>query len=160
MKRMRRGLVRIWWAPTVANAALPTRAELNAGLDLTLYAFSAPGWKVEQQRVRIPSVVSNTVVERAGSSRFVESSVEFYELFHPEAKIVRNTLVAGTDGNIVRMPYGDAGMGAAIERCEVWPVRILTHLDTDWAADNEAASFIVPFAITSYPTLNAVVPAL
>ena len=99
-------------------------------------------------------------MERSGSSRFAESSLEFLELYHPEGKIVRNTMPASLSGFVVRILYGDYGMGATIERCEVWPVTLLTHTDPDWTAGDEVATFTIPVAITGYPILNAIVPVL
>lgn len=144
---------KVYWLPVCANHAAPTRAEIGSGLDLASFLVGVAGFHVEQQRIEIPDVMTQSTIQRRGSVKFAASAINFYDdLTNPA---VRATFTPGTSGFVALLPYGDV----AGRRCEIWPVDLMVAMDLDWTNDAKAATFAIPVAVTSMPELGAVVPA-
>ena len=149
----RPGTSKVHWLTTIASLPTPTRAEITAGTNLTPWVAALTGFDVDQQLIEIPDVTTNTVIQRTGSNRIVPSAFVLYDDL--ETAGLRVTLAAGTTGYVVLMPYGDT----ATRRAEVWRVRTMLPTSGGWSTESKAATYTVPVAVLSFPTLGAVVPA-
>ncbi len=147
----RRGISKVRFLPAVAGAS-PTRAELNAGTDLSASIAAIGGFTLENAPIGTPDLSTNFDNQVDGPDTAGASSFTFYD--DDTATAVRNALAKGTAGYIVLMPYGDV----ATKRCEVWPVKS-TGVNDQWGLDAAAAQFIIGFAITSKPNQNGTIPA-
>ena len=151
----RPGTATLHFVPAVASLAAPTRVEITAGDELIADFREATGFTSEQERIAMPDYVSNFTPSLAGRQAAGNPTIVFYDLDQAGANAIRAALAEGTEGFLIRMPYGDV----AGRRCEVWPVTVGAQNDDDWAADNESAKWTVALSVTSAPEKDAVVPA-
>lgn len=147
----RRGVSRVRFCPAVAGAS-PTRAEINAGTDLSPAIAGMSGFSLENSPISTPDLASNFDSQIDGPDAAGASSFTFYD--DDTATAVRTSQAKGTAGYIVLMPYGDV----ATKRCEVWPVKS-TGVNDQWGLDATAAQFQVGYAITGKPNQAGVIPA-
>lgn len=150
----RPGKSKIFFATAVANPAAPTRAEINAATVLITDFRSATGFASEQTRIPMPDYVSSFTPSLAGRTTAGNPTLTFYDQ-DAATNGTRTALAEGTNGFILRMPYGDV----AGRRMETWPATIGALNDSDWGDGDEAAQYAVAVSITSAPSKNAVVPA-
>lgn len=150
-----RGTTRVYFVPAVAVATAPTRAEINAGTNLTA-AIVTPGgitgFALDNQLVDIAPVGAAFVEQRPGTNKVTAAcTLTLYE--QKTTATIRTAVAKGTAGFVILTPYGDV----AGRRCEVWPAIVATIAST-WALDG-AAAFRAVFAPSAAPTQNAVCPA-
>lgn len=144
--------VKLLLCPTIANRAAPTRAELTGGTDLTPDLYDLGGFilsPADADASDFSSAVEKTV---PGLESLEASTLTFHD--DDTTTTIRTAVAKGTNGFIVRMPYGDT----PTKRCEVWPVRSKGPND-EWNRGSETAKYPVGFSVTDTPTLNAVIPA-
>lgn len=144
--------VKVLFCPAIANKAAPTRAELTGGTDLTPDLYDLGGFILtpgDADASDFSSAVEKTV---PGLESLEASTLTFHD--DDVSSTIRTALAKGTNGYVVRFPYGDV----ATRRCEVWPVRSKGPND-EWNRGSETAKFPVGFSITDTPALNAVTPA-
>jgi hypothetical protein len=147
----RRGLSEIHFCPTVASLAAPTRAEINAGTDLTPGVAAIAGFQFANSPIATPKLSTTFTTQIPGEDTSPTSNLDFYDDDTDDA--MRSALVKGTEGFLVFFPYGDVpGL-----RAEVWPA-ISTGCNDQWTMANEAAKFQAAFAITDAPVQESVVP--
>jgi hypothetical protein len=153
----RRGTTKIWFAPTIASAALiPTAAEVNAGTHLTVKAAPADesvkgitGFHFTNSPIDTPDMADVFTGNIPGEDKADASSLDFYEAKTSNA--IKTALAKNTKGYIVIFFSGIAGATpAAGDKCDVWPVTS-TGPSRNYSAGNEAASYSVPFAMTAAP---------
>lgn len=147
----RRGVSKVRFCPAVAGTS-PTRAELNAGTDLSASIAGMGGFSLENSPISTPDLGSNFDSQIDGPDAAGASSFTFYD--DDTATAVRTSQAKGTAGYMVLMPYGDV----AGKRCEVWPVKS-TGVNDQWGLDAAAAQFMVGYAITGKPNQAGVIPA-
>lgn len=146
----RRGVSAVKFAPAVAGAS-PTRAEINAGTDLTASVAGINGFKYSNNPIEVPDLGSGFNGQIVGPDSADGSSLVFYD--DNASSTIRTALAKGVTGYILLFPYGDV----ATKRCEVWPVTS-TGVNDDWTTDAQAAQFEVGFAVTSKPNQSATTP--
>lgn len=145
-----RGVTKFIAAPSVANLAAPTRAEINAGVHLT-NIVGVSGFQITQSFVDTPDLDSNFTGNVAGEEKPGDSTLTFKDVRGDTTN--RDALAKGTSLVIIKMPYGDY----AGERCESWPVIVGGVNDqTDMGSYGQ---FVVSFSIPEPPEQNAVIPA-
>lgn len=149
---IRKGVSDFKFVATIASAAAPTVAELNAGVDLTEQISDISGMEFENQPVPKPNLASTFTSTVPGEDSASEPVLTFYD--DDTTHTIRTALAKGTTGYLVQMPYGQT----ATKRCEVWPVKVAGVNDL-WTVANELAMFKVKFGVTDPPTQNAVVTA-
>lgn len=147
----RRGVSKVRFLPAVAGTS-PTRAELNAGTDLSPQISAIGGFSLENAPIATPDLGTTFDSQIDGPDTAPTSTLTFYD--DDVATAIRTALAKGTAGYIVLMPYGDI----ASRRCEVWPVKS-TGVNDAWGTDASAATFAVGFAVTSRPNQNGTIPA-
>lgn len=147
----RRGKSKIRFLPAIANQSAPSSGEMTAGTDLTPSIADVGGFGYSNSPIATPDLASTFTTSIPGEDTTDDSSITFYD--DDTSSAVRTLLAKGVTGFIVRMPYGQI----ATRRAEVWPVTS-TGVNDEWTTGNDPARFTVGFAITSVPTLTAVVP--
>jgi hypothetical protein len=157
------GTGQLRFVPTIANIAAPTVAEITAGTNLT-------GWMRQDGLKR--SVSGNTIDIADASSLFnttdagtrdASFSITFYRDTVSGSDTAWSTLPDLTRGYFVVAPFGFTGAGSgtskaplATDRCEVWPIVIISRAPEDEGKD-KAETFMVNVAVTTTPNLTAVV---
>lgn len=152
-KFFRRGVSKLKFCPAVAGAS-PTRAELNAGTDVSTGIAALAGFGLANKPIDTPNLGDRFTSQIDGPDEVTAAcELTFYDDDTTTAN--RTTLAKGTIGYIVLLPYGDV----ATKRCEVWHVKTLGVNDVPWSTGNEAARFAVPMAVLDPPNQSAVIPA-
>lgn len=140
------------FCPAIANKNAPTRAELNAGTDLSYDTNEVEGWMVQSDLIDTPDLGTLFVSQIGGRITAEASSLTLYASLN--GVDVRGLLPRGTTGFMVRHDSGDV----PTRKMDVFPVRV-TSLGKDMGTGDGAATIKVSFAITSEPAENVTIPA-
>lgn len=150
----RKGTTKIKFLDTIAASSyIPTRAELDAGLDITKPVAAVDGFTLENQSIETPDMESTFDAEIPGSDKAEASTLTFYEDL--VSSTLEEDLAKDTEGFIVFLRKGDV---PASNSMDVFPVRVASN-SAAYTVDNEAAKFMVKFTITDEPVQGAPVPA-
>ena len=147
----RPGLTHVSYLPACANIASPTRAELNAGTDLSPEISDANGWQVESNFLDVPDLGSTFTAKLAGRTAAADSSLTFYA--SSNSVDVRALLPRGTSGFIVWLDESDI----AGRKCDVFPVTV-GSAPKDRSLE-DPAKIVINFACTRVPAENVTIPA-
>ena len=147
------GLTKVYYLPAVASTSLiPTRAEMNAGTDLSPEIADWTGWIVTGVQINTPDL--STVFETSISGRVsaAKSSITFYA--SKSGVDVTAILPRTTTGFIQWLDGGDISGN----QCEVYPITVLANgIDRDNKM-TLADRVMVDFAITKTPAQNVTIP--
>jgi hypothetical protein len=151
VRYFRPGITAVVYAPSVVNKASPTRAEINAGTDLSRDIQAVEGWSTSANFLDAPDLVSSFVSKVAGTLEAGDSSLTMYQ--SSNSTDVRAVLPRGTNGFILWFDESDT----PTRKADTFPVTVAS------VAKNrdigEIASITVSFAITSAPATDWTVPA-
>lgn len=147
----RRGTSKIRSAPAVAGTS-PTRAEINAGIDLSPNTIGVNGFKLSNAPISYSTLDTTFDSQIEGMDTTDASTLDFKD--DDVASPVRAALAKGTPVQLILMPYGDVPG----KRCEVWRTKS-TGVNDDWGMDAKVAAFQVGFAILTVPTQSGIIPA-
>jgi hypothetical protein len=147
----RPGLTQVNFAPAVANKAAPTRAEINAGTNLSPEVSAIDGWQQTSNFIDAPDLVSSFVPKVAGGVEAGDSSLTLYS--SSNSIDVRSLLPRGTVGFIIMLDESDT----AGRRMDVYPVTVGSQAKLRDLG--EVAQIQISFAITSSPAENVTIPA-
>lgn len=149
-----RGVTKCYFLTTVADTVVgPTRAELDAGTDLSPEIMEIEGWTVESQSIETPDLATEFTGSIPGSTSADDSSITFYA--SEDGVDVRTLLPRGTPGFVVWLDGGDV----AANLMDLYPVRVASQGKTR-TVDDDAATIVINFSITREPTENIAVPPL
>lgn len=151
---VRRGVTKYKWATAVAAPATPTRAEINAAVNLGSKLNDLTGLTSTRTTVDRPDMDNKFTAKVAGVDEVPDIAFTFHDDDDSATAAIRTALAEGTNGYLLVLTYGDVPG----KRMEVWPAQTLAVNDQH-TAGNETAKFAVGFAPTSTPTKSAVVPA-
>ncbi len=154
-KFYRRGKTAIYFLPAVADVAAPispSRAEITAGINLSLSIAEVSGWTLNNSPIMTPNLAETYTTQIAGEDTTDASTLTLYDDDTSTAN--RTALAKGTAGFVVIMPYGDV----PTKRLEVWAATVI-GINDEITIGNDPARVIVGFAITRVPEQNGVVPA-
>jgi len=146
------GTRKIYFVVTVANYTTPgpTRAELNAGTDLTNEIASITGFTVTSDTIEVPDMSGRFAAKIAGRIHAADSAMMFY--LSSTSADVRTVLPRDTVGYVVALWEGDI----TGQKMDVFPVKVTSAtIQTDTEA---AAQIEVAFAVTRVPALNLTIP--
>lgn len=150
----RKGITVITFVPTIASTTyLPTRAELDAGTELTKSIAAIEGFGLENQEIETPDMASTFVSKIPGDDTATESTMTVYE--DDLTDEMETVLAKGTAGFIVIMSKGDVPSSPGLDS---FPIRVASNSKA-YTAENEAAKINVRFSIIDRPLFNAAVPA-
>lgn len=148
---IRPGKSKVYFLPAIANKAAPTTPEIAAGTDLS-GSISDPGSTAfNNEPVQTPDLASTFTSQIPGRDTAEAPTITFYD--DDASTAIRTLLSKGVTGYLLKMPYGNV----TTKRAETYPVTV-TGVNDTWSAGNDAATFIVGFAVTGVPVLNAVLP--
>jgi len=148
-----RGTTKCYYLPAVAASNLtPTRAEMDAGTDLSNEVSDINGWMVSAEQIDTPALGTVFTGNIPGPTSSPESSITFYA--SSNSVDVRALLPRGTSGYIMWLDGGDVPGNKA----DVFPARVRSN-GKQRSLGNEAAKIEVQFSITNTPGENVTVPA-
>jgi len=144
------GTRKIYWVPTIANYLAPTRAELNAGTDLSAEVSAMTGWSVTSNTVDTPDMGSRFTSQVPGRLTSATNDVTLYN--SQNSNDGRTLLVRDTNGFIVLLWEGDV----TGQKMDIFPVRVMSQA-VDSATENPGAT-VFSFAATRLPATNVTIP--
>lgn len=148
-----RGKTKCYWVANIAVPSAPTRAELDAGTDLSPQLADRSGWSVESDMIETPDLASRYTSTIPGPIKAEDSSLTMYASLN--GVDARALMPRDTTGYIVWMDGGDV----AANKCDVFPVTV-TSVSKQRSVDGEDADTLVfSYAITEEPSEDVAVPA-
>jgi len=144
------GTRKIYWVPTIANYLAPTRAELNAGTDLSAEVSAMSGWSVTSNTVDTPDMGSRFTSQVPGRLTSATNDVTLYN--SQNSNDARSLLARDLNGYMVLLWEGDV----TGQKMDVFPVRVMAQA-LDSATDNPGAT-TYSFAATKLPAINVTIP--
>ncbi len=148
---VRYGLTKFYYCPAIAIKTAPTRAELNAGTDVSGEVSEIGGWTAATDFVDTADLLGQFVPQLAGRLKAETSTLSFYA--SSNSIDVRSLLPRGTTGFIVILDEGDV----AGRKMGVFPITVGSQAPQRGMED--AAQIQITFAITSSPAENVTIPA-
>jgi hypothetical protein len=156
------GMIKVTFAPTVADLAAPKVSELQAGIDLecrlTPDGLTTTAETAEVDTSKLCSTSNSFVIGRDTYT----VSVKYVRGDDEQAEAVQDALVRGARGFlVVRRDLLATVDWAAAQNVEVYPVQV-RRPNPDSPAANALQGVMVPFSVTSQPKGfgdNAVVAA-
>ncbi|WP_182112888.1 hypothetical protein [Actinotalea sp. JY-7876] len=147
-------ITRVFWVPLIAAAAtlVYTRAELDAGTELTDELADLSGWTVTGASIATPDIKRRFTGSIPGRQTAADSSITFYADL--KGNDVRKVLTSGMNGNVVFMDGGDVPASPS----DVFPARVNTVGKVRSVGD-AAHQLTVGFTITRAPKVDIPVPA-
>lgn len=147
-------ITKCYYLPTVAAADLvPTRAEMDAGTDLSNEIADLDGWTVEAEQIETPDLGSLFTGKIQGRTSVEDSSLTFHA--DQAGDDVRTLLPRGTTGYIMWCDGGDVAANIA----GVYPVNVVS-VGVQRSVGDDNARIQVQFSITREPNEAVPVPAL
>ena len=146
----RKGVTKIYYLPACADISAPTRAELDAGTDLSDEIADISGWQVTSEMVSAPDLGSRFTSKIPGEITADNSSINFYA--SRDSMDVRTLLPRDTTGFIAILDEGE-GVG---HKFDLFAVTVASAPKVRSFAD--PAQIQVNFAITSEPAENLDIP--
>ncbi len=143
---------KVLWLPSVANKFAPTRAEINAGTDLSGDLADNSGWTVSSNQVDAPDMGSRFTSKVAGRISAEDSSLTMYA--GKDSIDSRSLMPRDAVGFIVIMDGGDV----AGRKMDVFPVTV-SSVSKPRSVGDEPARIVFQYAITSQPAENVTIPA-
>lgn len=144
--------LQIAFLPVVAAATdIPTRAEINAGTDVSTEVDGlGEGWDVQPESIKMPGLV-RFEGSLPGKLTVEDSTLNFYA--SSDGDDITDVLPDGTSGYIVIFPNGDKPAA----RMNIWPVRV--NRLTELHSTENASLHRVTFSHLRLPKERVPVPA-
>ena len=144
------GLHIVYVPVIVAATLIPTRAEIDAGDDLTTEISSWDGFMIDPQTIDTPSL-ARFVGNIPGRIQITAGVLTMYT--DQDGDDVGDILPTGTSGFILWMDQGDV----AAKTMDVWPVRV-NRLSKERSMEN-ATLWKVAFTHNQLPVEGITIPA-
>ena len=147
------GTRKVYWVPTIANYLAPTRAEINAGTDLSaeIPTGGLTGWSLAGSTVDVGDMGSRFTSTVPGRLTSATNSIDSY--LDQGSNDIRTLLPRDTNGFVVCLWDGDI----AGRRMDIFPARVITQaVDTN---TEDPGKVSIQFAITKIPAINVAIPA-
>ncbi|MEU2924211.1 hypothetical protein ABZ636_03990 [Streptomyces sp. NPDC007251] len=144
------GTTRYYWVASISNYTSPTRAELNAGTDLTGEIAAVSGFATTSDQQDTPDLGSRFTSKIPGRITADNSSITMY--LSSTSSDVRTLLPRDTAGYVVILPEGDV----TGQKMDIFPVKVTAQPK---ARDVEnPAQITIEFSITKIPAENVTIP--
>lgn len=144
-------VTKIVFATAVANKNSPTRAEIDAGKELSGQVSEVNGFGVTANLIDTPDYGTTFTGKIPGPTEAGDSSLKMYQ--SRDTNDFRRTAPRGTTGYIIIMWGGDV----PTQLMDVFPVTVSAVTKT--IPDNAAADMTFAFAITGEPAEDVAIPA-
>jgi hypothetical protein len=149
------GTRQYYWVSSIASKSAPTRAELNAGHDLTGEIAEVSGFTVSTDMVDAPDLGTRFTSQISGRIKAADSSITLY--LSDDSNDARSLLTRDLKGFVVQFPEGDDDGVSGTLTCDVFPATIASASKTTKMGD--PGQLEVSFTITSEPATDVLVPA-
>src|SRR5215216_1591081 len=146
------GVTRVVYALTVSNYNSPTRAEINAGTDLSTEVAEISGFQVNAGFIDTPDLATSFTAKIAGRTSADDSSVTMYASVN--SVDVRGVLPRGTTGFFMWFDEGDVPG----RKFDIYPITV-GSVAKERSTGDDPARLVVQVAITRVPAENVTVPA-
>lgn len=144
------GTTMFYYVATLAAYTSPTRAELNAGTNLTPEIAAAGDWAITSNAVNAPDLVSLFTPQIPGDITMGTTTIDMYS--DVAGADVRALLPRNTSGYIVKFPGGDI----TGRKMTVFPVKVGSIPEA--TALNTPVTISITFYVTKIPAENIAVP--
>src|SRR6266487_665855 len=145
------GVTHYNFLPACANIASPTRAEINAGTDLTPELAEAGDWAISSEAIDTPDYAAAFTPQIPGNVIAEGTTLNLYA--DVASADVRTLLPRNTTGFILKMPGGDV----AGRKMDVFPVKVGSQGKPNAIGTPSTINLI--FYITRAPAENVTIPA-
>ncbi len=145
------GVRKYYWITTASSYLTPTRAELNAGTDLTAEIAEVSGFTLSADTADTPDLASGFVSTVPARISAEDSEIVFWA--SSTSADARTVFPRGTAGYLVFMPEGDV----ATQKMEIWPVKVSSMFIDQGMED--PAKVHVQFSVTKVPAQNVTIPS-
>jgi hypothetical protein len=139
------------WLPACANTASPTRAEINAGTDLTPEIAATGNWGIVSASIDAPDLATTFTAQIGGKVTIDGPTIDMYA--DSTSTDVRTLLPRGLNGFMLKLPEGDV----AGRKADMFAVRVLAQAKPTNLTNPSVIQ--LQFAITKAPNENITVPA-
>ena len=139
------------WTPAIANTSAPTRAEINAGTNLSPQVANAAGWSGASEFKDAPDFGTRNVAQVPGLVKFAQSSLTMYQ--SSNSVDVRTILTRDLAGYMIVFLEGDV----AGQKMDVFTVTVASVAPQHGAPD-DLAVFEIGFGMFAL-VQNVTVPA-
>lgn len=146
------GVTVVLWLPAVANKSSVTRAEINAGTDLSRELADCSGWMVTSNQVDTPDMSTRFTSKIPGRISADDSTLSMYE--SQNSIDARTLMPRDTNGFVVWMDGGDV----PTQKMDCFAVRVSSVGKTRSVGD-DPGRLNFAFAITSQPAEDVTIPA-
>jgi hypothetical protein len=147
------GVTKIYYLPSCANPAAPTRAEITAGTDLSNEVAAAAGWTLTGAEVATPDLGDDFDSKIPGKLSVDDSSLTFYA--DKAGADVRTVLPRTTTGFILIADGGDV----AGNKADNFPIRVRSVGKVRNVEGSAAKVLTVSFSVTDKPSEDVSIPA-
>lgn len=145
------GVTHFYFVAAIAAYASPTRAELNAGTDLTPEVAAAGNWGIISAAIDAPDLATTFTAQIPGKVTIDGSTLDMYA--DSTSADVRTLLPRNTVGYIVKFPENDI----AGRKMDVFPVKVGSQAKP--TAFSTPSVISLQFYVTKNPAENVTVPA-
>jgi hypothetical protein len=146
------GVTKVIWFPALANKNSPTRAEINAAIDLSPELADCSGWMVSSNQADAPDMASRFTGKIPGRITADDSTLSMYE--SQNSLDARSLMTRDTNAHIGWMDGGDV----PTQKMDIFPVRVSSVGKTRSVGD-DPARLNFGYAITSQPAEDVTIPA-
>ena len=145
------GTRKLYWVVTIANYLVPTRAELNAGTDISAEIETMTGWSLAGSTVDVPDMGSRFTSQVPGRLTSAQNDVTCY--LSQNSIDARSLLPRDANGFMCCFWEGDVPG----QKFDVFPARVVTQA-VDTTVD-DPGKVTISFAVTRLPAINLTIPA-
>jgi hypothetical protein len=143
-------VTRYYWVVTFASYNSPTRAELDAGTDLTPEIAAVGDWAINGAAVAAPDLATLFDSQIQGKISMGTTTIDIYaDLASVDA---RTLMPRSALGNVVKFPEGDI----AGHKMDVFPVRVLAQPKPTNMGNPSVIQF--QYVVLHTPAENVAVP--
>lgn len=146
-----RGISKCYFLPSVAVKSAPTRAEMNAGTDLSPQFADVSGFSVTGNTIDTPDLATTFDSKISGTTSSEDSTLDLYA--DVAGVDVRVLLPRATTGFIMWLDGGDISG----RKADVFPVTVVSN--SQMRSMEDAGKRQVSFAVTSEPAESVTIPA-
>jgi hypothetical protein len=147
-----RGTSKVYFVASITIKSAPTRAELDAGTDLTPQIADASGWSVSSAQIETPDMATRYTPTIPGVISADDSSLTFY--MSKNGVDARALMPRDATGFIVTLDGGDI----AGNKMDVFPVTVTSLSKQRSVQGSDADTLMISYSITSEPAENISVP--
>lgn len=147
------GVTHFYWVTSIASISAPTRAELDAGKDLTPEIAAMGNWGVTSAPANAPDLKSKFIPTVNGLISIDGPTLSVYLSETGDVSDIRSVLPRDTKGFVVKFPEGDI----AGNTMDVFPATVAS-LSKPTALGGTVAVGELTFTVTAEPAENVVVP--